>query len=190
MTKQKRGIPTTFNGRLYRSLLEAKWASFFDLTGWRFEYEPFEAGGWIPDFLIQEASQVLVEVKPVSVNGARPIEVSEKMERGAEAIGWDGELLIVGVSPIQDGAADYFGWLRGFELDRYWGRAALGLWKGSESEKKNPEGRLGFCHEDGSFRDRITGCYDGGSFGSGDIEAGFILNLWNRAASRVRWERR
>lgn len=188
MNNPKRGIPTALDGRLYRSLLEAKWASFFDLAGWRFEYEPFETDGWIPDFLIQEAAQVLVEVKPVSVNGPMPEGVAEKMERGAEAIEWEGELLILGVSPIEEGSANYIGWLRGSQGDAYWARAATGRWVGSESEEKNPDDRIGFCHETGSFCDRVTGCYDGGSFGAGGPDKGFIRNLWNRAASRVRWE--
>ncbi len=54
--------PTQYNGRLYRSRLEAKWASFFDSLNWKHEYEPFDLNGWSPDFLINGI--LLVEIKP------------------------------------------------------------------------------------------------------------------------------
>ena len=61
------GIPTVYKGRQYRSRLEARWAAFFDLLGWRYEYEPFDRRGWTPDFLILGGrDEVLVEVKPVA----------------------------------------------------------------------------------------------------------------------------
>ena len=58
------GVPTTYAGTNFRSRLEARWASFFDLVGWRWTYEPFDTGGWIPDFLIQGHDPFLVEVGP------------------------------------------------------------------------------------------------------------------------------
>ena len=58
------GIPTTYAGTNFRSRLEARWASFFDLVGWRWTYEPFDTGSWIPDFLIQGPDPFLVEVGP------------------------------------------------------------------------------------------------------------------------------
>ena len=56
-------IPTRYRGRLYRSRLEARWAAFFDLLGWKFEYEPIDLGSWSPDFLLSDWN-CLVEVKP------------------------------------------------------------------------------------------------------------------------------
>lgn len=58
---------------LFRSRLEARWAAFFDLAGWKWEYEPIDLNGWTPDFRItfpcshSECSgnhTLLVEVKP------------------------------------------------------------------------------------------------------------------------------
>jgi hypothetical protein len=46
-------IPTIYKGVQFRSRLEAKWAAFFDLLGWRWHYEPLDLDGWIPDFLIE-----------------------------------------------------------------------------------------------------------------------------------------
>lgn len=63
-------IPTVYNGVKYRSRLEARWAAFFDLLGWRHTYEPYDMGAWSPDFLIslksELSSSMLVEVKPIS----------------------------------------------------------------------------------------------------------------------------
>jgi hypothetical protein len=61
-------IPTLYKGVKYRSRLEARWAAFFDLLGFEFEYEPFDLGPWSPDFLLKggESANVLVEVKPIT----------------------------------------------------------------------------------------------------------------------------
>jgi hypothetical protein len=60
------GIPTTFNNWNMRSLLEARWASFFDTLGWNYEYEPFELPGWIPDFALKgKDNTLLLDIKPI-----------------------------------------------------------------------------------------------------------------------------
>lgn len=52
----------------FRSRLEATWAAFFDLAGWKWKYEPFDLTGWSPDFEISHVkhmpSPIPVEVKP------------------------------------------------------------------------------------------------------------------------------
>jgi hypothetical protein len=73
-----KAIPTTYNGVNMRSRLEARWAAFFDVVGWRWEYEPPERGGWIPDFLLIGAKQtVAVEVKPIEWCGDKDAMVSQ-----------------------------------------------------------------------------------------------------------------
>lgn len=70
-------IPTRYKGILFRSRLEARWAAFFDLAGWSWDYEPPEviADGiaWLPDFRVSFSCPnsecdgkhvLLVEVKP------------------------------------------------------------------------------------------------------------------------------
>jgi len=58
-------IPTQYKGVQFRSRLEAKWAAFFDLLGWKWEYEPIDLSGYIPDFmLLTTTSPIFVEVKP------------------------------------------------------------------------------------------------------------------------------
>ncbi len=57
-------IPTLYKGYQFRSLLEARWAVFFDAIGQRWEYEPerFEVCGgktYLPDFaLIGEDGEI------------------------------------------------------------------------------------------------------------------------------------
>ena len=63
--------PTIYRGTQFRSRLEARWAAFFDLVGWRWRYEPFDLEGWTPDFLLSRActDDVLIEVKPLVFRG-------------------------------------------------------------------------------------------------------------------------
>jgi hypothetical protein len=183
-------------GRSYRSLLEAKWASFFDILRWDVEYEPFEFDGWIPDFRIAGKDTVaFVEIKPVN---EFPDSVALKIRRAVHenpifdydeaAVRYPpAELLILGDSPIFERwgsdheESAFLGW---FADERC--RAPFGIWRGSESVEKNPTKKVGFCHEIQSFADRITGCYDGGSYGS-DIPP--IRQMWAAACNRVQWKR-
>ena len=64
-----------YNGCQFRSKLEATWAAFFDLAGWKWERDPVDHQGWIPNFRVTfqcEHSEcngdhtLLVEVKPYS----------------------------------------------------------------------------------------------------------------------------
>ncbi len=65
--------PTLYNGVWFRSRLVARWACFFDLVGWTWEYEPIDLDGWTPDFRVEfpcahsecyGSHALLVEVKP------------------------------------------------------------------------------------------------------------------------------
>lgn len=61
-----KAIPTSYAGVNFRSRLEARWAAFFDLCGWRWDYEPFDLDGWAPDFKLTMGCVVaLAEVKPI-----------------------------------------------------------------------------------------------------------------------------
>ena len=45
--------PTMYKGVQFRSRLEARWAAFFVLAGWEWEYEPIDLTGWVPDFIVR-----------------------------------------------------------------------------------------------------------------------------------------
>jgi hypothetical protein len=175
------GIPTTFNHRRYRSRLEAKWAAFFDLLGWNYEYEPFDCNGWIPDFSIigKDGNQTLVEVKPVA---SFPKEVSHKIDL-AET---NHEVVIVGVKPFVSESYANLGWLRESHEDgdgciHYnWTEAPFGMWEGGN-------GTIGFCSESGSYRDRVSGGYDGGNWGGVSFNHYEVARLWDAASNAVQW---
>ncbi len=103
-----KAIPTEFKGRLYRSRLEAKWASFFDRCGWHAEYEPYDLGSWSPDFLISQGdNQILVEVKPISEVHVPTI---YKMYSAAKQAEFSGDLLLVGTGLKPDEYGPIVGW--------------------------------------------------------------------------------
>lgn len=178
-----KAIPTYYKGIRFRSRLEAAWARFFDLLVWRWDYEPFDLPGWTPDFVIAENSTILVEVKPVY---DLPLQVTRVMERAvAKSPYRSAELLVVGTGPWWDGdeRVAYLGWLGecGGEsfLDEStshcFDRAPMGVWDGG-AEVRNK--KIGFCHETGSYRDRITGIHDGGCYGEGWFVPQDLLRLW------------
>jgi hypothetical protein len=108
-----KGIPTVYEGRQYRSRLEARWACFFDLLGWKYEYEPFDLEGWIPDFLLLPHN-VLVEIKPVT---NRPESIAAEIDRCQGAAGH--EILLLGCTipivthpQIDRGMGLPIGWMR------------------------------------------------------------------------------
>jgi len=183
-------IETRYSGINFRSRLEAKWAAMFDLLGWGWTYEPTDFKGWIPDFAIHGKDIVYVEVKPVS---KFPDEVAQKIDQS----GCTDEVLIVGMlGPMWDVEFNcpIVGWLREktapYDLcptklgpdDFWWEPAPM-----SRYEKEGIKGRIGFCHSGMSYSDRITGGYDGGSFGSFPVTQEEITMLWREASNRTRW---
>jgi hypothetical protein len=193
-----KAIPTLYKGRQYRSRLEARWAVFFDLLGWNTEYEPVDFTGWIPDFVITEAETVYVEVKAIS-----RLPPDTHLTDEIDNSGCDKEVLIVGETvPIR---GDLIGWLRqdlsdvtGSDKPYWtWAGAAFGIWVGSETNiergripKGNRDRIFGFCHDEQSFIDRITGFYDGGSRGCcGDSDLARFRELWATAGNEVQWKR-
>lgn len=94
-----KAIPTTYKGIEFRSRLEAKWAAFFDLCGWRWEYEPCDFDGWIPDFqLYLGAKSPFVEVKPIS----DPVQWGRVFDAEIKRSPKNG-VLLVGISPLSEG---------------------------------------------------------------------------------------
>ena len=71
MPESRSSIPTTYKGQELDSLLEGRWAAFFDLLGWEWEPQPeTQFGVWRPDFRLTipgdrgDALVLYVEVKP------------------------------------------------------------------------------------------------------------------------------
>jgi hypothetical protein len=83
-----KAIETRYNGYLFRSRLEARWAVFFDTLGleYRYESEGFNLDGlyYLPDFFLPTVSQggCWLEIKPVEPKG----EEAEKTFRFRKAL--------------------------------------------------------------------------------------------------------
>ena len=89
-------IPTKYAGVQFRSRLEARWAAFFDLIGWKWEYEPFDLDGYIPDFLLTDFLRpTIVEVKPARDMQALVDTAAAKVSGS----GWESRALLVGGTP-------------------------------------------------------------------------------------------
>jgi hypothetical protein len=162
----------------------------FDFFNWRYEYEPYDLKGWIPDFALFGAEEIIVEVKPytllVEFDTGKILDALKGTEKGGK------EILLLGStifgtpsasSPVwEDRPAVILGylgelWEREKETEEYYfARAVLNFY----------EGRWGFYHEEGSWGDRITGLYDGDHYlRTPDYEE--VLRLWNQAGNIVQF---
>lgn len=67
MATELKAIETTYQNHRFRSRLEARWAVFFDVVGFRYVYEPegYDLGGiwYLPDFYLPDPKAFL-EIKP------------------------------------------------------------------------------------------------------------------------------
>lgn len=100
MSRTLPGIPTLYQGRRYRSRLEARYAAFFDALSWPYEYEPIDLFGYVPDFICHppnasgHVEPMLVEVKPF----VPPFEHEDVVLTCARIVegGWLGDAVVVG----------------------------------------------------------------------------------------------
>lgn len=102
--------PTTYNGYLFRSKLEAKWAVFFDRLGKPYEYEPEafrcnDGSQYTPDFYLpelmirifgSEKAGAYLEVKPLGFLSGLPYEQQPYLRRISSALPSNKLCLMVG----------------------------------------------------------------------------------------------
>lgn len=178
--------PTTYRDRLFRSRLEAKWASFFDELGWSWEYEPEAIGGWMPDFLLRgPVRSIYVEVKPEFLLSGAYTKVAQSL--GRRALTHPG--LVVGEAPLTDADGVWIGWAltyseyaeEGADPPLHWGRANL---VAERRQHALPFDLLVF--------DLFDGCLlaDGNETSKGVCACSKddVFAIWNRAANRVMWK--
>lgn len=84
-SKALKPIETVWNNMRFRSRLEAKWASYFDLCGEQYEYEPegFVLGDdtwYLPDFYLPDKN-IYIEIKPL---GALKVDDTPVIKNGRE----------------------------------------------------------------------------------------------------------
>jgi hypothetical protein len=207
-----KAIPTVYGARQFRSRLEAKWASFFSLCDWQFEYEPYDLGTWSPDFLLSGATKVLVEVKPITDPDQ---DVIDKMVAAATEAKWDGDLLLLGVAPRFDMdmgpyESPAIGWLGERFVESEWTYVSEirpdGTWAPQQrflSTEEAPEitwnfGRASACLAPNDRPDFTSDelSYTGRMFGrhykenTWPLSADWLKRFWDRAANRVQWHKR
>jgi hypothetical protein len=144
---------------MYRSRLEARWAAFFYLVDWKYEYEPYDLQGWIPDFIISNNTEhgLLVEIKPtLLVSGFDKNKIANAIKNTKEGT----EVLLLGCNIQKQNS--YFetkiGWLHSKEFPD---DAIL-------NKYHDQYGIIGDC---GSWADRITGLYNGDGYVSMRVNA-------------------
>lgn len=197
--------PTTYGGVNFRSRLEAKWAAFFDLLDWTWQYEPIDLNGWTPDFSIQcHSGPIYVEVKPIEWSGCpddntkqvRARADLDKVRRYIVTASNPREVLILGTAPAFLTAGPKGGW--------EWGDYCLGLLDGLyEHEGKryafedpalmhfSPKTGYDFRACYGSFHFRLSGEYDGDHhLHDADIDPEEVKALWREASNTVQWNSR
>jgi hypothetical protein len=104
--------PTVYNGRQYRSRLEARWAAFFDLLGVKHEYEPFDLGKWSPDFRLKcpFGLTILAEVKPIEEFDR---DLANRMSAAVQGrVPQDTIIMMIGVAPFINDERPTIGWRR------------------------------------------------------------------------------
>lgn len=109
MARKQMSIKTKYNGYRFRSLLEARWAVFFDNAKIKYEYEPqgYATNGepYLPDFYLPQFD-MYVEVKPPR-EGA-----TEGIRKAWDSIVWGGAikkvLILSNIPPYGDLGQWYF----------------------------------------------------------------------------------
>ena len=192
-----KAIPTLYNGRIFRSRLEAKYAAMFTLLRWEFEYESIDLGPWSPDFqLIGDPSSVhvYVEVKPIT---AFDNDTMAKMVSASDPKAGT-HVLLVGVKPLlppgptPDGAAVEW---RATETEIGWGgRVWGGRWP-LDSQPVTPVSIEPRLEEEGY--DLFNDAYWIGWLYSGkrpkltleerEQHKSTVRKLWDEASNAVQW---
>lgn len=177
---EHKAIPTTYNGIRFRSRLEAKWAAFFDLCDWKWEYEPEDLNGYIPDFvLIGKKGLLYVEVKPFYTEDQWQ-KIVPKIDSAfkEENIDEQPEFLFLGATTFDseyhgDGLSLGFLYSLGTGLDE----AVLNYYE------KTPGIIAGW----GGYQDRITGLYDGDAYVH-VLDKEVAQQVIRKAQNKVQWQ--
>jgi hypothetical protein len=197
-----RAYPTFYRGIQYRSRLEARWAAFFTEIGWRNTYEPFDADGYIPDFLIEGVCPLLVEIKPATLLDDY-FDAVPKSESGLRGH-WQHDVLILGLSArpgLLDGAAaadsefhvpaGVLGefredWAAGWNDSEELGAKSGWSWDTGVWFTCSECGRICVYQQNQSWNGRPCGHYDGDRL-LGRISTSVLDQHWSRACNEVQW---
>lgn len=205
-----KAIPTTYAGVNFRSRLEARWAAFFDLCGWKWDYEPFDLDGWAPDFMLKGKIKALVEVKPIDFSAVEEISMRQAQRLAAKAFRTAAtiapkqkamedmcdsdltkfldetqkppqyEIMVVGNGPFRND--NWNGWGLGvFALDDLWDRDFADLFYGLTAP-------LDYAARYNNYQYRIGGQHDGDGHLHSIRHNDCPEQLWREAGNIVQWK--
>ncbi len=181
---ERRGIPTLYNGVQFRSRLEARWAAFFDVLKWEWDYEPLDLAGYIPDFVLPfRHAPLLVEVKPTAT-----YQVGTELRASTPKImasGWASEAWVVGSRLGDIGCGEKLGGILGSrerdsKNDEWLWDDALLMWC-------VPCRGFSVAQMNGSWRCRRCGIDDGKHRGHPPCH--LLDHAWIDAGNAVQWRR-
>jgi hypothetical protein len=174
-----KGHTTKYKGIRFRSRLEATWAAFFDLLEWKWEYEPVDLNGWVPDFglIKKDGTFFYVEVKPYMIEDDWEKEKKIKIDK---------PVLCLNAAPCEDiawGDAFRIGFIAN-DMSADFDPACLG--KVKESFLPEAIYDYDFFGFYGSYKYRLNEIHDGdGHLDIINYERGFPV--WARAKNIVQW---
>jgi hypothetical protein len=186
MMYQAGGIETHYRGYRFRSRAEARWAAFFDLIGWKWNYEPVDLEGYIPDFVLDFNVPLIVEVKGGALCAADLDDHKAKLELTS----WQWDALLVGASPLKQDHNNFV--------------AGLLSYGGATPERQRMQGadwwwcngvmfhclecdRVSVLHESGFWVCRICGGYRDGNGHVAPVNANDLSTKWAAASNATRW---
>jgi hypothetical protein len=181
------GIPTTYNGTTFRSRLEARWAYLFDGLGLHWEYEPFDANGYIPDFVLPGGRPLLIEVKPDPDTGSLQQYIPKIS--GALTDVWSHDVLIVGMSPIliPQGNGEFWGYPTAGLLGEFNHDSGAWCWDDGLWHTCLDCKQVGVFHSLMWFIGRPCGHSEGDHL-LGHVDESDIGRLWADARNITRWQ--
>lgn len=183
-------IETRYSSVQFRSRLEAKWAAFFDLLNWPWEYEPFDLDGYIPDFVLRFRRPLLVEVKPIITEQWQEVAAEahgalDKIERS----GWQHEALLVGAT-VWDDPGGYGGSVIGLLGEKCGRGLVYDAAELNECDLANRGSLIGLYHRSLNWTCRAHH-HDGRRSGAAwPPRPGFASETFREAGNRVQWKPR
>lgn len=188
--------PTTYAGVNFRSRLEARWAAFFDLCQWEWDYEPIDLIGWSPDFILKGEKDIIIEVKPVSISQVpthdeiRTMGFSvtswvenENVECDRGEYYWKQDVLLLGTSP----------WLRFGSPDRPFLGVFLseggfdGMYPTAAEFNLSSKGAVDFRSEESLYRLRMSGEDEWGDKNIRPMSRNEVQGKWKEAGNLTKF---
>ncbi len=146
-----------FDDTEFDSVHEANCAALFKRYGWKYEKPRKGLAGWFPDIVLKGDTTVQVECKGnVEWDDVKTLDLTKYTEAVRDS---HYEVLLIPKEPRREkNSRGFVNSFLGYLYDGdVWSYAALSTWSG----------RVGFCHNANSWKDRMSGQNIQGSLGDG-----------------------